>query len=447
MAPQTPRHHRNLVIYEIFVRNHGPHGTLRDVEDDLPRIHALGVDVIWLMPIHPIGQQHRKGSLGSPYSIRDYYGVNPEYGTQDDFRGLVEHAHALGLRVMLDMVFNHTAFDSDLVRDHLDWYHRGMDGGPYRAIQGWTDIVGFKHPNADLENYLIGVLRYWAGLGVDGFRCDVASLLPKSFWREARQQLDGLRPGLLWLAESVNAGFIAHERAGGRSALSDCELYGVFDITYDYDVWPIWQAAVTGRVPVSRYLEMLRFQDCIYPANYVKLRYVEHHDSARILGFAPTRAQALAWTAFQGFNKGAWLLYAGLESGGDHTPSLFDIDPIVWNQYGLESFLRSLALLKKDSAQVEGQFVVAAAEPAIQAAWQYRDGSLYGVFNVSAASGAVDVQLPDGTYEDLLGHTPVQVRAGKMCLPGSAAILRFHQDSELRPFFSDLIDFPKPAAG
>lgn len=440
MAERTPPSYKNLVIYEIYVRNHGVHGTFADVEDDLPRIQSLGVDVVWLMPIHPIGQLHRKGTLGSPYSIRDFREVNTEYGTKEDFRRLIECAHALNLRVMLDVVFNHAACDSDLVREHPDWFHQGADQGPYRA---WTDIIGFKHPNSDLTSYLIEILKHWIAFGIDGFRCDVAALLPRCFWLECRQQLAKVREDIVWLAESVNPRFVAAQRAAGMQALSDSELYEVFDLTYDYDLWPIWEATVAGKSPVRRYLEILRFQDCIYPTNYVKLRCVENHDSARIMALAPSPSQALAWTAFQGFNKGALLIYAGQESGATHSPSLFEIDKIEWRGYELQPFLANLVRVKKEPAQVAGQFVLVSAEPAIQAAWRYDQRNLYGVFNVSALAGNVDVPLPDGVYEELLQQKMVEVRDGRMSLPESASILRYHQDLDLKAFYSDLIDFER----
>lgn len=440
MAHDTRLTCRNLVIYEVFVRNHGPSGTFADVEADLERIRKLGVDVLWFMPIHPIGQLWRKGTLGCPYSVRDYWAINPEYGTAQDFRRLIERAHECQMKVMMDMVFNHAARDSDLVRDHLEWFHRGADGGPYRASQGWTDVVGFKHPHGDLSACLIDILKYWAAFGVDAFRCDVASLLPREFWLDARRQACGIRPDLLWMAESVTIDFVAFERAGGRHALSDCELYEAFDLTFDYDLWPIWQATVVGQVPVSRYLEMLRFQDCIYPANYAKLRCVEHHDSLRIMALAATRAQALAWSAFQSFNKGAFLIYAGQEAAATRTPSLFDPDKIEWGGYELQPFLARLAQLKKDPAELAGQFVLVAAEPAIQAAWCH-DAGLYGIFNVAGSAGETTVPLPDGVYCDLLNQADVAVRNGRLKVPEIAAILRCHSKLDLKPVHSDLIDF------
>jgi glycosidase len=441
VAQDTPKHYRNLVLYEIYVRNHGPNGTFADVEADLPRIRAMGGDVAWFMPIHPIGQVNKKGSLGCPYSIADYREVNPEYGTKADFARLIERAHALGLRVMIDVVYNHTAHDSNLAQEHPEWFHQDAQGKPVTTVPEWSDVIDLKHPNPALADYLVETLQMWAEFGVDGFRCDVASLLPLDFWQRARAAVAEVKPDVIWLAESVHAGWVAERRAAGFSTFSDGELYRAFDLTYDYDIWPIWQAAVMGEVPVARYLEMLRFQDCIYPTNYVKMRCVENHDRPRILAFADSRAQALAWTAFEAFNKGALLLYGGQEAAAIHTPSLFDVDKVVWGDYELQPFLTRLAQLKKDPAQMEGEFLLLEAEPAIQAAWQHSDGGLYGVFNVAASKGQVAVRLPDGVYVDLLSDTPVEVRAGRMPIPESALIVRYEIELETQLLYSTLLDY------
>lgn len=445
MAADTPASWRNLVFYEVYVRNHGPHGTFADVEADLPRIRALGVDVVWFMPIHPIGRVKRKGTRGSPYAIADYRQVNPEYGTRADFVHLLEQAHALGLRVMIDVVYNHTAHDSLLVREHPEWFHRGQDGRPIGTVPEWSDVIDLLHPHPALTDYLCQTLQGWAALGVDGFRCDVAALLPQDFWLEARRRVAQTRPGVIWLAESVHAAFVASRRARGLPTLSDGELYAAFDLTYDYDIWPIWQAAVRGGVPVGRYLEMLRFQDCIYPQNYIKMRCVENHDQARIMRLAPSRNQALAWTAFQAFNRGALLIYAGQESAAVHTPSLFEVDPIAWGDYELTPFLSTLARLKKDPALSAGQLVLLGAEPVLQAAWVHPAAGLYGLFNVAAASGELAIPLPDGTYPELLGGGEVRVRRGHIPIPSTAAILRCAGMESLPPLPCDLLDYHFPA--
>ncbi|MDX9991999.1 MAG: alpha-amylase family glycosyl hydrolase [Anaerolineales bacterium] len=444
MAANTPPSDRNLVIYEVYLRNHGPNGTFADIEADLERIHSLGVDVVWFMPIHPIGRLNKKGGLGCPYSIQDYRAINPEYGSREDFARFIEKAHGLGLKVMIDVVYNHTAHDSVLVAEHPDYFHQDAHGRPVTTVPEWSDVIDLRHPNPGLSEYLIETLSGWAKFGVDGFRCDVASLLPQEFWLQARAAVEQVKPGVIWLAESVHASFITHRRENGLSALSDGELYAAFDLTYDYDIWPIFQQAVRGVVPVKRYLEALRFQDAIYPRNFVKMRCVENHDQVRILKLAATRSQALAWTAFEAFNRGAFLIYAGQESAATHTPSLFDIDKIDWGNYELQSFLTRLAGLKKHPA-LEGNLHFLAAEPAIQAAWVGMGKGLYGVFNASGQYGRVEVQLPDGDYLDLLTDMRLSVRGGSLELPIDAAILEIEHPRGYQPMSFELMDYHLPA--
>jgi glycosidase len=440
MAPQTPLSYRNLVLYEVYVRNHGPNGTFADVEADLERIRAMGVDMVWFMPIHPIGQLNKKGSLGCPYSIQDYRGVNPEYGTRKDFSRFIEKAHALGLKVMIDVVYNHTAHDSVLVKEHPDYFHQDAYGRPVTTVPEWSDVIDLKHPNPGLTRYLITTLKNWAKFGVDGFRCDVASLLPLDFWIQARAEVEKIKPGVIWLAESVHASFVNHRRENGLSGLSDSELYAAFDMTYDYDIWPLFQQVAQGVRPVKRYLEVLRFQDAIYPDNFVKMRCAENHDQMRIMRLAPSRSQGLAWTAFAAFNRGAFLIYAGQESAATHTPSLFDIDKVEWGEYELQPFLTRLAGLKKHPA-LEGNLHFLSAEPAIQAAWVGQGKGLYGVFNTSGQFGRVEVQLPDGDYLDLLSDDRIPVRGSSMELCLDAVILEIEHPRRYQPMHFELLDY------
>jgi len=425
MAKDTPLALRNLTIYQIYVRNHTPNGSFAEVQTDLPRIKDLGVDVVYFMPIHPIGELNKKGSLGCPFSIKDYEEVNPEYGTKEDFRNLVERAHELDMKVMIDVIYNHTAHDSKLVDEHPEWFHQDENGKPVTTVPDWSDVIDLKQPNAALNDYLIGVLKDWVAFGVDGFRCDVASLLPAEFWVRAREAVAEVKPGVIWLAESVHASFAIHRRRNDLFALSDGELYPAFDMLYDYDIWPVWEAAVAGEVPVSRYLEMLQFQDGMYPTNFVKMRCVENHDQPRIMQRAPSRAQALAWTALMAFNKGAFFIYAGQESEATHTPSLFDIDKVRWGERALSDYLTRLSGLKKDPTQVYGQLTFVASEPAVQAVWYTPECTLFGLFNVNAQNGMVSVPVPNGSHMNLLDDSTVKVERGKLLLPESAVILRY----------------------
>ncbi len=438
----TDRLYRNLVMYEVFVRSHSSQGTFAGVEADLPRVARMGVDCIWLMPIHPIGQLGRKGTLGSPYSVREYYEVNSEYGSKADLTRLLESAHQLGLKVILDMVLNHSARDCSLVYKHPDWY--ASAGSGLNVLPEWTDVQSFDHRNPEVRDYLIGVLEYWAQFGFDGFRCDVASFPPLEFWLTARSRLDNRFPNLIWVAESTYWTLIAERRTAGLPALSDSELYEAFDLTFDYDAVTIWQAAVLGVAPLMRYAEILRMQDGLYRSGAAKLRFVENHDQPRILTLAPGRSEALAWTAFQSFNKGAFLLYGGQEAAATHMPSLFEFDPIDWNGYELQGELTKMAALKKEQAMRNGSFVITAADRDLQAVWQSEKESLYGVFDVRNHQGVYSVMLPDGDYLDVLSGERVEVQSGKCRLSQAYGVLRC-QGEGWKPFYSDVFDFQTEA--
>jgi hypothetical protein len=446
MAPDTPLDVRSLVIYQVFTRNYGPTGTFADVTADVARIAALGADVLYLLPIHPIGVEGRKGSAGSPYAIRDYRSVNPDLGSDEDFDALVAAAHGAGLKVMIDVVVNHTSPDSVLITEHPEFFHRDAEGKPYTTVPAWTDIIDLAHPNPDLTRYLIDSLAIWVRRGVDGFRCDVASLVPVDFWVQARTELAEIKPGLLWLAETVHPMMVESRRAAGIPTAGDGEMFAAFDIEYMYDIHSPWQTVVLGQEPASRYLEMLRWQDATLPGNYAKLRFVENHDQFRIMHFAPSRAQALAWTVLMACSRGPLMIYAGQESAATKWPSLFEPDPVAWGTRELAGFITACAGLKKHAAQRRGQFWILADEPCVQLAWALRDGDrltpvpagadgpatgggtgLYAIVNIGAADGQVAVQLPDGEYRDLLSGVPVRVTGGRTAAPEGGVVVEFDQ--------------------
>ena len=226
MAVDTEKTLRNQVLYSIYVRNYSEAGTFAAVQADLDRIKALGTDIIWLLPIHPTGEKHRKGTLGSPYAIRDYRAVNPEFGTLDDFRHLVDAIHDRGMKCIIDVVYNHTSPDSWLAEHHPEWFFHKPDGSLGNRFGDWWDVADLDYSHMELWEYQIETLKYWARL-VDGFRCDVASAVPLAFWREAREQVERVRPGED--ADIADADFIymgAGTERAQKAALADFARYG-----------------------------------------------------------------------------------------------------------------------------------------------------------------------------------------------------------------------------
>ena len=427
MAENTERTWRNQVIYSIFVRNHTTEGTFEGVRRDLPRIRGLGVDVIWLLPIHPIGEKARKGVLGSPYAIRDYRAVNPEYGTLDDFRRMVDEAHRLGMRCVIDVVYNHTSPDSVLAAEHPEWFYHKEDGSFGNRVGDWSDIIDLDYTDRGLWAYQIETLKYWASM-VDGFRCDVAPLVPLGFWREARAQVEAVRPGCLWLAETVDPDFISALRAEGFGCLSDCQTYEAFDICYDYDIYPVFRDYLDGAVPLARYAEAVNRQEVTYPANYSKLRFLENHDQARAAFLVPDGPSLLNWTAFSFFQKGTGFIYAGQEAGCAHLPNLFYKDPVDWTGPDRSEQFRRLCALKKHPLMADSAYTVQALPGDVLYAVHRKGGRrLAGVFSVRGGKALVRVDVPDGWYENLFDGGRVEVKDARVSCRGVPVIIETAQ--------------------
>ncbi len=413
---------RSMTLYSIFIRNDG--GTFAAVERDLARLKALGIDAIWLMPIHPIGEVKRKGSLGSPYAIKDYRAINPEFGTMDDFTHLCATAHQLGLKVLIDVVYHHTSPDSVLVKTHPEYFYRRPDGSFGNHVGEWTDIIDLDFSVPALWDELIDTLCFWAQY-VDGFRCDVAPLVPLGFWLEARRRVAAVRPDCIWLAESVEHGFIRYNRSQGLDALSDSELYQAFDICYDYDVYGDYLAYAQGRESLPDYIAALERQEAIYPVDYVKLRFTENHDRLRTAFLFPDRTVRENWLAWMFFQKGMPMLYSGQEWAPVHTPTLFDPDPIEKRGEPMhEALLKTLIAMKKDPLFSDGVYTPEARpRDMIVSVWTLGPRKAVGVFSMRGNSAAVNVPLEDGRYHNILNGREYPVDYGTVSTAGEPIIL------------------------
>ncbi len=424
MAADTDISLQKQVIYSIYVRNHTPEGTFRAVIPDLDRIKALGTDIVWFLPIHPIGVEGKKGSLGCPYANRDYRAVDPAYGTMEDFKVLVDEIHKRGMRCIIDVVYNHTSPDSVLFHEHPEFFYHGPDGKPGNKMGDWSDVIDLDYRCRALWDYQIQSLCQWAEI-VDGFRCDVASFVPLEFWLKARQEVAKVRPDCIWLAETVHQSFGCMARRAGVYSMLDYDAYQAFDMEYEYDIREVFDKYLTGKTSLDHYLDMLNFQEAIYPANYNKLRFLENHDQPRIASFIPRESDLINYTAFLYFLKGTTLIYAGQEFENDHLPSLFEKEPIDRNTG------KDLSALMTRLRQIKGMFGgddwFRAEGDSEQDIAVLRRGSgehqFLGVFSLKSSRGGVTVGLADGSYENLIDGETVECRGGKICCEGKPVIL------------------------
>lgn len=426
MAKQTSKNLRNMVMYSIFVRNYSEQGTFAAVQNDLDRIQNLGVDIIWLMPIHPIGKEGRKGVLGSPYAIQDYRAVNPEFGTLDDFKSLVNAIHARGMKCIIDVVYNHTSPDSWLAKNHPEWFYRKPDGAFGNKVGEWADVIDLDYNQPALWEYQIETLKQWAAI-VDGFRCDVAPLIPLDFWLKAREEVAKVRPDCLWLSESVEPIFTIENRARGMVSLSDSEIFQAFDLCYEYDVYAWFKGYLAGENTLQEYADRLNQQEAIYPDNYVKLRFLENHDNTRAHFLIPNERALRNWTVFSYFQKGMAFCYAGQEVACTHLPSLFDKDTVQWDTgVNLQPLFSSLYRLKKHPLMTDSRYEVKALPGDILYATHRKGGQvLAGVFSARGGTALVSVDIPEGIYTDLLTGKTVEVHRGKLPCAGEPIVIEY----------------------
>ena len=426
MAKNTSIALRSQVVYSIYVRAHTPEGTFSAVIPDLERIRELGTDIIWLMPVHPVGEVGKKGPMGCPYAIKDYRAVNPEYGTLEDFKALVDAIHAQGMKCIIDVVYNHTSPDSVLSKEHPEFFYRKPDGSFGNRVGEWTDVIDLDYDVPELWDYQIETLVYWAGF-VDGFRCDVAPLIPMEFWKKAREAVAKVRPDAIWLAETVDGDFVQMRRLMHLPCATDSEAYEAFDMEYEYDVRKAFDNYLAGKCDLSQYAALLNFQERAYPANYVKLRFLENHDQPRISSRVREETDLFNFTAYLYFAKGATLLYAGQEYREDHLPSLFDKETIRRNEIlDISPWLSEFARLKKEELSDEDLMECYADDENNILAVLRDDGKRrkIGIFCFKSTPARLRVPfLNDGKYVNLMNDAETVYTGGIIRTDGLPMIL------------------------
>jgi len=411
---------KNETIYQIYVRNHTKEGTFKALEGDLARLQDLGVAILYLLPINEIGSQARKGTLGSPYSIKDYYAINPELGTMADFLHFLNKAHDMGFKIMLDVVLNHTSRDAKLVKEHPEFYYY-KDGQLANRIGDWSDVADLRLDLPQVRAYLTDMMKYWVNHGVDGFRCDVAPLIPLEFWKTLIAECNAINPKLIWLSESIEPEFIKYLRSMNYEGHSDSEMYQAFDILYDYDVYPFLKTYLTRDGDLKAYLRQVRTQEYIYPVDYLKIHFLENHDQTRIASLVKNDVILRNLTAWSFFQNGIGFLYGGQETKNVKTPSLFERDLIdlTIKDQSFYDLIKKLIAVKKSpcfSHVLRFDIIEHLQLDLIVAKMVSTERTCFGLFNTSKYERQVYVPMEDGKYYDVLSGKTVIVDRGIITL-------------------------------
>ncbi len=394
---EHPTWSRDAVIYQINTRQFTPEGTFAAARRELPRLHSLGVDILWLMPVQPIGAKNRKGTLGSPYSIRDYLAVNPEFGDVDDLKRFIAAAHELGMHVILDWVANHTAWDNPLAEQHPEWYARDWKGEFHPpAWTDWSDVIELDYEQPGLRRYMTDALKWWVTeVGMDGFRCDVAGFVPTDFWDQARAELDAIKP-VFMLAEWEQRDLQAR----------------AFDATYSWGFYDTLARIAKGGADATAMTFYYYEKNNSWPREAMRMLFASNHDKNawegtqfEVFGDALKAVIALSFAS-----EGIPMIYNGQEAGNPKRLAFFEKDPITWREHPVGELYRRLITLKSDTSVLWNgawgapMLQVVNSLPAQVFSFVRQDdrSKLFAVFNLSPqpARPGFSESLHSGSYRD-----------------------------------------------
>jgi glycosidase len=400
-----PEWSKNVSIYEVNIRQYTREGTFKAFGEHLPRLKKMGVGILWLMPIHPIGEKNRKGTLGSYYSVKDFKAVNPEFGTMKDFENLVKKIHDLGMYVLIGWVANHTAWDHIWAITHPEFYVKDSTGNFYFEAD-WTDIIKLDYKNTELRKQMLDAMVYWIKeKNIDGYRCDVAAKVPTDFWNTVRDTLEKIKP-VFMLAEASEP--YLHEKA--------------FDMTYAWAVKDLLNDIARGKKTAQDLATYFEEEERIkYPLDAYRMLFTSNHDENSWHGTVFDRLGAAAeiGAVFTCVFRGMPLVYSGQEAGLDKELEFFEKDTIEWREHKFEEIYSILLNLKKRNQAlwngVAGGNVVHLKASGDQAIYSFirekREDKIVALFNFSSEERefSINDKLIVGEYENVFSAKRVEL--------------------------------------
>ena len=390
-----PEWSKNSTIYEVNTRQYTPEGTFKAFEKHLPELKKLGIDILWLMPINPIGKLNRKGTLGSYYSVSNYTEVNPEFGTIDDFKQLVEKAHKMNMHIIIDWVANHTAWDNVWVKDHKDFYTLDNKGNFVPPVADWSDVIDLNYDNKELWKYMIDAMAFWVKeCNIDGFRCDVAAMLPTEFWVEAYSQLTKIKH-VFMLAEA-NENF----------------LHKAFDMTYNWQLKDLMNEIAAGKKKPGDLIEFFKKEKQEYKPNDFRMNFTSNHDENTWNGteFERLHDGVKTFAVLCEVVPGMPLIYSGQEAGMNKRLRFFDKDTIEWKADPMREIYTKLNDLKKINKVLwngldggEIKTIKCENENIFTFTREKNGNKIFAVFNLSGQPQQIELssELINGKYKDL----------------------------------------------
>lgn len=390
---------KNATIYEVNIRQYSPEGTFNAFTADIPRIKDMGIKILWLMPIHPIGEENRKGTKGSYYSVKDYKGVNPEFGTEADFQKLVDTAHENDMKVIIDWVANHSAFDNVWTTEHLDWYTLDSLGKLQPPIgTDWWDVADLNFDNQEMRLAMISAMQYWiTDFGIDGYRCDVASMVPTDFWNQCRDSLESTKPDVFMLAEAETPELQEH----------------AFEMGYAWHFMHVINQIAKGEAELSALDEYMAKEDTTFAKDDYRMYFTTNHDENSWNGTVMERygeTGHLAYATLAYTIGGMPLLYSGQEAGMDSALEFFEKDTIEWGEYELQDFYTKLLMLNVENpalwnGEYRGDFnrLITNADDKVYAFARTKGSSqVVTICNLSDETVELKIEsLPQGSFESL----------------------------------------------
>ena len=388
----------NSSIYEVNVRQYTPEGTFKAFQRHLPELKKMGIGIVWIMPINPIGEKNRKGTLGSYYSIKDYKTINPEFGTLEDFKDLVNAIHKQGMHVIIDWVANHSSWDNILTKTHPDFYKKDSLGNFVAPVPDWSDVIAFNYNNPKLWIYMENAMEYWIKeCNIDGFRCDVAGMVPTPFWNFVRKELEKIKP-VFMLAEAESPDLHKH----------------AFDMTYAWEFHHILKKIYRGKMNVDSLDAYYKRENDNYNPDAYRMFFTTNHDENSWNGTVYERFgdAVKTFAVLCGVVKGMPLIYSGQEAGLNKALRFFDKDTIEWKKSSLRDLYTKLVELKLSNKALRNglsggdieRIETNKDDKIFSFLREKENNKVFAVFNLSPEDQKIEISndIISGGYKDFL---------------------------------------------